>query len=60
MQKQNVSPISDAREMAVNLVFNIMENGAYANLSLENALRSSTMSQNDKNLVTEWLMAVLE
>lgn len=53
MQNQNVSSISDAREMAVNLVYNIMENGAYANLSLENALRSSTFSQNDKNLVTE-------
>jgi 16S rRNA (cytosine967-C5)-methyltransferase len=53
MQKQNVSSISDARETAVNLVYNIMESGAYANLSLENALRSSTLSQNDKNLVTE-------
>lgn len=53
MRKQNEPSISDAREMAVNLVYNIMENGAYANLGLENALRNSTLSQNDKNLVTE-------
>ncbi|NLV20519.1 MAG: 16S rRNA (cytosine(967)-C(5))-methyltransferase RsmB [Syntrophomonadaceae bacterium] len=53
MQNQNLSHITDAREMAVNLVYNIMENGAYANLSLENALRSSELSSGDKNLVTE-------
>ena len=53
MRNQNVPTISDARETAVNLVYNIMENGAYANLSLENALRGSILSQNDKNLVTE-------
>lgn len=53
MQNQNAALIKDSREIAVNLVYNIMENGAYANLSLDNALRSSELAQNDKNLVTE-------
>jgi 16S rRNA (cytosine967-C5)-methyltransferase len=53
MQTKDTSLISDARELALNLVQNIMENGAYANISLENTLRSSSLAHNDKNLVTE-------
>jgi len=53
MQHRDILIISDARELALHLVQNIMENGAYANLSLGNTLRNTKLSHNDKNLVTE-------
>jgi len=50
--KDNVL-VSEARELALDLVHDILENGAYANLSLEKTLRSSNLSHIDKKLVTE-------
>ncbi len=45
--------IADAREIAVNVVYEVLEKGAYANLSLDKALRGSHLSPQDKHLVTE-------
>lgn len=53
MYKQDASLIPDARSMAINLIYQTMESGAYANLSIDHALRGSKLSQSDKNLVTE-------
>jgi len=53
MRTQNDALLTDPREMAVTLVYQIMEKGAYANLSLDHALHGSKMLQKDKNLVTE-------
>lgn len=52
-RQQGKSGISDAREMALNIVYEVTEKGAYANLSLDKALRVCQLSQNDKKLVTE-------
>lgn len=51
--KRNNSGITDPRELALNIVYEVMEKGAYANISLDKALRSSALNPNDKNLVTE-------
>ncbi len=53
MNKKDPALLIDARVMAVNLIYQTTESGAYANLSLDHALRDSKMSQSDKNLVTE-------
>lgn len=54
MQKrQDQRGISDARELALSIVYDVTENGAYANLSLDKALRASRLAPNDKKLVTE-------
>ncbi len=53
MRTQTDALLTDPREMAVTLVYQIMEKGAYANLSLDHALHGSKMPQKDKNLVTE-------
>lgn len=50
---QDQRGISDARELALNIVYDVTEKGAYANLSLDKALRVSQLAQNDKKLVTE-------
>ncbi len=52
-RQQGQHGISDARELAMNIVYDVNEKGAYANLSLDKALRASQLSQNDKKLVTE-------
>lgn len=44
---------SPARETALEIIYNVSENGAYANLALEKALKNSPLSHQDKNLVTE-------
>lgn len=51
--KQDTKGAPDARELALNILYEVMEKGAYANLSLEKALRSSHLTHNDRNLVTE-------
>ncbi len=51
--KKDQNNISEPRELALNLVYEVMEKGAYTNISLDKALRSSRLSQTDKNLVTE-------
>ncbi len=54
MQKQQEQcTISDARELALGIVYDVSEKGAYANLSLDKALRASQLSSIDKRLVTE-------
>ena len=52
-RQQDQSDRSDARELALNIVYEVNEKGAYANISLDKALRVSRLSQNDKKLVTE-------
>ncbi|HNX29009.1 MAG TPA: 16S rRNA (cytosine(967)-C(5))-methyltransferase RsmB [Syntrophomonadaceae bacterium] len=44
---------SEARQLAVELLYNILEKGAFANLSLEKELAGSPLTSADKNLVTE-------
>ena len=45
--------VSEARKLAVELLFNIFEKGAYANLILEKELAGNPLKSEDKNLVTE-------
>jgi 16S rRNA (cytosine967-C5)-methyltransferase len=44
---------SPARDTALEIICNVCENGAYANLALERTLKKSSLSHQDKNLVTE-------
>ena len=52
-RQQNQHDIVDARELALSIVYDVNEKGAYANLSLDKALRASKLSPPDKKLVTE-------
>lgn len=52
-RQQDRISITDARELALSIVYDVTEKGAYANLSLEKALRASKLSINDRKLVTE-------
>lgn len=52
MRSQGPALSGDARTIALDLVHNIMENGAYANLSLDSALHNANLSSGDKNMVT--------
>jgi len=45
--------ISPARETALNILFKVCEQGAFANITLEKQLRSSNLSLEDRNLITE-------
>ncbi|MGI5879739.1 MAG: 16S rRNA (cytosine(967)-C(5))-methyltransferase RsmB [Syntrophomonadaceae bacterium] len=47
------SVISPARETALNILFKVCEQGAFANIALEKQLRSSNLSPEDRNLITE-------
>lgn len=51
--KQDTKGTPAARELALNILYEVMEKGAYANLCLENKLRNTQLSLNDRNLVTE-------
>lgn len=51
--KEDTKGTPVARELALNILYEVMEKGAYANICLENKLRNSQLSPNDKNLVTE-------
>lgn len=42
-----------AREIAVDIVYDVLENGAYSNIALEKKLRRVELSSGDKKLVTE-------
>lgn len=53
MQGQTDQIGQDARELALNILYEVAEKGAYANLSLDKALRAARMPANDKKLVTE-------
>lgn len=52
-KEQDQSGITDARELALSIIYDVNEKGAYANLSLDKALRVSQLAANDKKLVTE-------
>ncbi|MDD3852088.1 MAG: 16S rRNA (cytosine(967)-C(5))-methyltransferase RsmB [Syntrophomonadaceae bacterium] len=45
--------ISPARETALNILFKVCEQGAYANITLEKQMRNSDLSLEDRNLITE-------
>lgn len=59
MQKQPERVGQEARELALNIIYDVTEKGAYANLSLDKALRAATMPANDKRLVTELVNGTL-
>lgn len=52
-KKDTAGRINPARDLAVQLVFEITENKAFANLALNKALHHSQLSSADRNLVTE-------
>jgi 16S rRNA (cytosine967-C5)-methyltransferase len=52
-KKDSSGRINPARDLAVQLVFEITENNAFANLALNRALHHSQLSSADRNLVTE-------
>lgn len=43
----------DARTVAFNVLLDVFQNGAYANLALDKALFACNLEQRDRNLVTE-------
>ncbi|MDD3022632.1 MAG: 16S rRNA (cytosine(967)-C(5))-methyltransferase RsmB [Syntrophomonadaceae bacterium] len=45
--------VSQVRKMAAQLLYEIFENGAYANLALDKALKNSGFNLQEKNLLTE-------
>ena len=42
-----------ARETAVRILYEVHENGAYANVALAKALRQENLSEQDRRFVTE-------
>lgn len=54
MGKRNTAgKVNTTRNLAVQLVYDVMENKAFANLALNKALRHSELSVADRNLLTE-------
>lgn len=53
MENETGPRVSKVRKMAAQLLYDILENGAYANLALDKALRDSSLTALDKNLLTE-------
>jgi 16S rRNA (cytosine967-C5)-methyltransferase len=51
--KNNADKISVAREQSVQLVYEVTEQGAYANLALMKTLRHSKLTAVDRNLLTQ-------
>lgn len=52
-KKVNGNKVNRARDQAVQLVYEVTENGAYANLALNKALRHLQLSGADRSLLTE-------
>lgn len=52
-QRDTASKVNPTRNLAVQLVYDVMENKAYANLALHKALRHSQLSAADRSLLTE-------
>ncbi|MDN5348357.1 MAG: rRNA (cytosine967-C5)-methyltransferase [Clostridia bacterium] len=46
-------PLSSAREVALQVVYRVVEEGAFANLALQEALRHSKLGPPDRRLATE-------
>jgi 16S rRNA (cytosine967-C5)-methyltransferase len=47
------NPTMQARELALQAVYGVLENGAYSNLILDKLLKKNTLSPGDNKLVTE-------
>jgi len=52
-KRDTAKKVNLARDLAVQLVYDVMENGAYANISLNKTLRKSNLSSSDRSLLTE-------
>ena len=52
--------MENTREIAATTLYAITEDGAYANLTLGNALRKSHLDQRDKSFVTNLVYGTLE
>ena len=50
---QMVNFNGDAREQALDIIYNITEQGAYANIILEKSLKKSHLASQDRHLITE-------
>lgn len=53
MNKAQCNGISEVRTAAVQITYEVNENGAYANLALDKYLRSSKLAAHDRNFLTE-------
>ncbi len=53
MENEAGPRVSKVRKMAAQLLYDILENGAYANLALDKALRDLSLTAPEKNLLTE-------
>ena len=51
--------MQNARNVALNVLYNIEENGAYINIELKNSLEKSNLSSVDRNFVTELVHGVI-
>lgn len=52
-KRDTASKVNKTRNLAVQLVYNVTENKAFANLALNKALRDSELSTADRGLLTE-------
>jgi len=53
MAKGQDDGMSTVRNTAVQIVYNILEKGSYANLELDKVMRKSSLPSNDKKMLTE-------
>ncbi len=53
MKEQSDSQAGNSRKLALNVIYDIFENKAYTNISLDKKLKGSSLNQTDRNLVTE-------
>ncbi|SHH28646.1 NusB antitermination factor [Thermosyntropha lipolytica DSM 11003] len=53
MDKYSTTAVSPTRNIAAQIIYEVTENGAYANLALAKFMGASRLSKEDKNLVTE-------
>ena len=52
-KKNDFIPGIETREIALNILYQVMEEGAYASIAIDRTLRRSGLSSQDRNLVTE-------
>ncbi len=53
MENRTLSNPNKVRKVAMNIIYNITENKAYANLAIDKTLKGNDLSRPDKSLVTE-------
>ncbi|MDD4801612.1 MAG: 16S rRNA (cytosine(967)-C(5))-methyltransferase RsmB [Syntrophomonas sp.] len=51
--KGSFRDFSDPRELALEIVFNVLEKGAYSNIALDQYLKKSTLIAENRHMVTE-------